>query len=145
MGHSFYHLDSLPQQYDVVWCLYPHRENRLAPGPVARPVLVLDVRADPERKIGALVVAYGTGEFHSRHEGMDLIIDDRAEYEALGLHKPTRFAVALDQRMCLPWCVEYFVPQAYVRSAGIRAGSLNDKQIERLLECFDARGLKPYC
>jgi hypothetical protein len=52
MGLNYYPLKTLPQQYDVVWCLYP--ESGLTPGPIARPSLVLDVRVNEEKQIGAL-------------------------------------------------------------------------------------------
>jgi hypothetical protein len=46
--------------------------------------------------------------------------------------------------MQLPWCAEYFVPPMYLATAGIIAGSLDDGQIRRLIECLAARNLKPY-
>ena len=52
MGLNYYPLKTLPQQYDVVWCFYP--ESGLTPGPIARPSLVLDVRVNEEKQIGAL-------------------------------------------------------------------------------------------
>ena len=145
MGLSFYDVAALPKQYDIVWCLYPRREDKLLPGPVARPCLVLDVRVDEQIKRAALLVAYGTGEFdEERHGEVDLIIDDWDEARALGLHKPTRFALSLQSRMLLPWCAEYFVPQYYVQQAGVIAGSLTDDQIERMIECLATRGLEPF-
>jgi hypothetical protein len=145
MGLSFYGLASLPQQYDVVWCLYPRRQDRLAPGPIARPTLVLDVQVQPEQKIARLLVAYGTGEFdEGTHGKIDLIIDDRPEVRALGLLKATRFALSLQSRMLLPWCVEYFVAPSYLAQCGIIAGSLTVEQIDRLTQCLAARGLKPF-
>ena len=145
MGHSFYDLASLPRQYDIVWCLYPRREDKLAPGPVARPALVLDVRVNAEEKKAALIVAYGTGVFDEATQGkIDLIIDDWDEVHALGLHKPTRFALSPQSRMQLPWCAEYFVPPMYLATAGVIAGSLDDGQIRRLIACLAARNLKPY-
>lgn len=75
MGLSFYDLAALPHQFDIVWCLYPRREDKLAPGPVVRPTLVLDVQVEQTKKIARLLVAYGTGEFNERHTGRDLIID----------------------------------------------------------------------
>src|SRR5712672_2834313 len=98
MGLTYYPLKTLPQQYDVVWCLYP--ESGLAPGPIARPSLVLDVRINEEKQIGALVCTYGTGKFDYTHFRGDLVILAH-EYRALGLHKPTRFALALNSRMQL--------------------------------------------
>ena len=145
MGLSFYDLVTLPNQYDIVWCLYPRREDKLLPGPVARPCLVLDARLDAHTQRAALLIAYGTGEFDkSTHRGVDLIIDDWDEVRALGLHKPTRFALSLQSRMLLPWCSEYFVAPHYVKQTGLVAGSLADLQISRLIECLARRGLEPF-
>jgi hypothetical protein len=144
MGFSYFDLVTLPKQYDIVWCLYPRREDRLLPGPVARPSLVLDARADLRTKRGALLVTYGTGEFDERHVDLDLIIEDWLEVRALGLHKPTRFALSLESRMLLPWCTEYFVPPSYAAAAEVVAGELTKQHVDRLFECLANRGLKPY-
>ena len=141
MGLTFYPLDTLPQQYDVVWCLYP--ESGLAPGPIARPSLVLDVELNQELQIGGVICTYGTGEFDNTHIGKDLIILNH-EYRALGLHKPTRFALALKSRMELPWSPKYFVASEYAKSQNVIIGGLNGYQIDRMLACLKARGLKPY-
>jgi hypothetical protein len=141
MGLHYYPLHTLPQQYDVVWCLYP--ESGLTPGPIARPSLVLDVRVNEEKQIGALICTYGTGEFNISHFQGDLIILAH-EYMALGLHKQTRFALSLNSRMQLAWCSEYFVASSYVKSQNIIIGGLNDDQIKRMLACLKARNLQPY-
>jgi hypothetical protein len=112
---------------------------------VARPALVLDVRVNAEERKAALIVAYGTGVLNEATQGKtDLIIDDWDEVRAIGLHKPTRFALSAQSRMQLPWCAEYFVPPMYLATAGIIAGSLDDGQIRRLIACLAARNLKPY-
>jgi hypothetical protein len=96
MGLEFYPLTTLPQQYDIVWCLYP--ESGLTPGPVARPSLVLDVRVDKERQIGAVVCTYGTGNFDHTHFNSDLIILG-TEYKASGQStKPLGFISRRDLR-----------------------------------------------
>jgi len=141
MGLNFYPLNTLPQQYDVVWCFYP--ASGLAPGPIPRPSLVLDVKINKEKQIGGLICTYGTGEFDASHFRGDLIILG-TEYEALGLHKQTRFALSLNSRMQLAWCSEYFLAPAYVKSQNIIIGGLNGYQIDRMLACLKARGLKPY-
>jgi hypothetical protein len=106
--------------------------------------LVLDVRVDLERSIGALIVAYGTGVIDKEKHKTDLIVDDWAEVHALGLHKPTRFSLSLNSRMALPWSQDYFVPPAYVLNASVVLGSLTDEQIERLIECLRLQKLEPY-
>jgi hypothetical protein len=141
MGLNYYPIDSLPQQYDIVWCRYP--ESGLTPGPTRRPSLVLDVRVNQKENIGAVICTYGTGEFDRTHFGKDLIILPH-EYMALGLHKQTRFALSLNSRMNLHWCSEYFVAPSYAKSQNVIAGALNDEQIKRMLGCLKVRGLQPY-
>jgi hypothetical protein len=141
MGLNYYPINTLPQQYDIVWCRYP--KSGLTPGPIARPSLVLDVRINTQQNIGAVVCTYGTGEFDRTHLGKDLIILPH-EYMALGLHKQTRFALSLNSRMNLYWCSEYFVAPAYAKSQNVIAGALNDEQIQRMLDCLKTRGLQPY-
>lgn len=141
MGITCYPLNTLPQQYDIVWCLYP--ESGLTPGPIARPSLILDVRVNQEAQIGGVVCTYGTGEFEARHFKEDLIILE-TEYRDLGLHKQTRFALSLNSRMQLLWAPKYFVAPEYVRSQNIIIGSLNGEQIDRMLACLKYRGLEPY-
>jgi hypothetical protein len=107
-------------------------------------VLVLDARVDLESSRAALIVAYGTGTFDKTKHKIDLIIDEWKEVRALGLHKPTRFALSPNSRMLLPWCEEYFVPQSYVANANLVLGALTKEQIERLIECLHQQKLKPY-
>jgi len=141
MGQVCYPLETLPKQYDVIWCLYP--ESGLTPGPVARPSLVLDVRVNKKENIGAVICTYGTGTFDQSHVGKDLIIPSN-EFASLGLHKPTRFALSLNSRMNFLWGPKYFVAPGYFKSTSIVAGSLSDEQIKRLLACFANRRLQPY-
>lgn len=141
MGLNYYPLNTLPQQYDIVWCRYP--ESGLTPGPVARPSLVLDVRINTQQDIGAVICTYGTGEFNHTHLGKDLIILSH-EYRHLGLHKQTRFALSLNSRLHLFWCSEFFVAPDYAKSQNVVAGALNGEQIERMLACLKSRGLQPY-
>jgi hypothetical protein len=90
----------------------------------------------------AVTVAYGTGAENVKPEDRTnhLLITD-AEYRALGLHKSTVFKLDLGNRKRLPWAEDYFVTQGYVRSQGLIAGSLNEKQRASVLECFKHRGL----
>ena len=141
MGITCYPLNTLPQQYDIVWCLYP--ESGLTPGPVARPSLVLDVRTNQEAQVGAVICTYGTGEFEARHFKEDLIILGM-EFRDLGLHKQTRFALSLKSRMQLLWAPKYFVAPEYAKSRNVIMGSLNGEQIDRMLACLKHRGLEPY-
>lgn len=91
MGYTFHDPDTLPNPFDVVWCKFPHRGDKLRPSKVARPVLVLDARRmlHEEKEIGVVVVQYG-GSFEAHHVPQNLLITEK-DREALGLHKPTFF------------------------------------------------------
>lgn len=145
---GLYPLDTLPNQFDVVWCLWPLDGTKLKPGPVARPTLVLDVVRNEELGAGGVIVAYGTGtstqDTPYLDGGPDLIIDTKAAWHALGLHKPTQFSMSPLRRKRLAWATEYFVPAPYRANAPIVSGSLTDDQIARVKECFVDRGLDPY-
>lgn len=141
-------VDSLPNQFDVVWCFFPRKEDKMQPGPTVRPTLVLDVLLDAAGKQGALIVAYGTDNAITGSpyldNGPDLTIDTLASARALGLHKPTRFSMSPLRRKQLLWSDDYFAPQPYKTNTGIIAGSLNKDQVARVKECFKERGLEPY-
>ena len=62
-----------------------------------------------------------------------------AEARLLGLHKPTCFSLAPDNRKHLLWCREFFVPPEYRRSLGITIGHLTAEQTERAIRCLDER------
>jgi hypothetical protein len=137
---------SLPNQFDIVWCLFP--KARMEPSDVVRPTLVLDVLYNADEKAAALIVAYGTDNSISDSpfldDGPDLIIETMAAARALGLHKPTRFSMWAQRRRLLSWSDEYFAPQSYRKNAGIIAGSLHADQVVRVKDCFRLRGLDPY-
>lgn len=143
MGFRFYDTKSRPKPFDIVWSKWPHRDAKLAPGPAARPVLVIDsvIMEDVDGQQFAAVTAQYGGNFEDRHVPQNLLIG-KAEFQALGLHKPTLFRLDAGNRMRLPWCEEYFVPQGYVQSQKIICGALNSEQKTRMLECFKARRLQ---
>jgi hypothetical protein len=65
MGWTFYDLTSLPEPYDIVWCKWPQREDKLKPGKIARPVLVRETRIMQQEdgsQYGAIVISYASGE-----------------------------------------------------------------------------------
>lgn len=147
MGLKLYDPDSAPEVYDIVWCKWPRREDRLAPGSWVRCVLVVDVRRmidDRTNQEYALVTAqYGTGKENlDFHELANNVVIERHECRDLGLHKATVFQMDLKNRKRLPWCVEYFVPQGYLKSENIITGRLNGDQQKRFHNCFSARNLK---
>lgn len=143
---DLYDATTAPSVYDIVWCKWPYKELPGAPGPVARCVLVLDVRlmtdVRDETEWAAVTVAYGTGAENVKPADLEnnLLIGD-AEYRGLGLHKPTVFKLDPRNRKRLPWAEDYFVTQGYVRSQQLIAGSLNEKQRATFHECFKQRGL----
>jgi hypothetical protein len=141
-------VESLPNQFDVVWCFFPRKGEKLQPAPEVRPVLVLDVYQSADGKVGSLLVAYGTGIDDDNSpfldKGPDLVIDTMAAARGVGLHKPTRFSMSPERRKQLVWSDEYFAPQAYRTNAGTIAGSLTDAQVARVKECFKQRKLDPY-
>lgn len=148
MGWTFYDIKSLPDPGDIVWCKWPQRENRGQPGPTVRPTLIREARVneDPDtgHQFGSLIVSYGTGEFEPHvHEEIDLVISDMAEARNLGLHKPTRFSLAPNDKKHLFWCEEYFVSQGYQRAQNVVIGRLGPKQVERMRACLVRRGLLP--
>lgn len=147
MGLNLYDPDTAPEVYDIVWCKWPRREDKLAPGSWVRCVLVVDVRRMVDDRTGqeyALITAqYGTGKTNLElHELANNLVIEQHEFRALGLHKPTVFEMGLGNRKRLPWCVEYFVPQQYILDQGIIAGRLNADQRRRFHSCFTARGLR---
>jgi hypothetical protein len=138
----------LPDQFCVVWCLFPQKGGKNEPGDVARPALILDVRQQAETKAVKVLVAYGTGFEHKDSPlldgGPDLEIDTWPAVKALGLHKPTIFSMWPSQRRWLAWSRKYFVPQAYLVGRGIVAGNLNPFQVARVKQCFRERGLEAF-
>lgn len=150
MGFTYHHPDTRPQVYDIVWCKWPRREDKLGPGPWVRCVLVVDVCPMRDDRDGsefyAVTAQYGTDrEKVPQEEWTNNLVIDENEFRAIGLHKPTVFKFDLGNRKRLPWCEEYFVPQGYVRSQGIIAGSLNTGQRVKFHNCFDARGFTFPC
>src|SRR5689334_2997557 len=145
---GFYSLGSLPNQFAIVFCLFPYEGAKLKASDVARPTLVLDVQRNDTLEIGRLLVAYGTGtdddDSPFLDAGPDLVIETFDAARALGLHKPTRFSMSPRRRKLLAWSDEYFVPQTYGANSAIIAGNLDDAQIARVKACFQQRQLEPY-
>ena len=76
---------------DIVWCRFP--ERRLpAPGPRARPALVLRVGENSEGRT-VVEVAYGTSQNVDQLYAGEFAITaaDRAAYAVAGLSYPTKF------------------------------------------------------
>lgn len=140
----FHDPKTAPAVFDVVWCKWPMRERPGMPGDIVRCVLVLDVRLmvdTDDAEWAAVTVTYGTGADNvPEWRRTNHLLIGNGEYRALGLHKPTIFKLDLGNRKRLPWAEEYFVPQVYVRSQGIVAGSLNAAQQVEAIRCIRAHG-----
>jgi hypothetical protein len=146
MGLQLYDTSSAPEVYNVVWCKWPQREDKLAPGSWVRCVLVIDERRMVDERTdleySLLTVAYGTGKENVQAADLaDNLVIEAHEFRALGLHKPTVFKFDLRNRKRLPWCAKYFVPQEYHASANIIAGTLNGEQQAKFHQCFSSRKL----
>jgi hypothetical protein len=144
MGWNYHDISTLPEQYDIVWCKWPQREDKLLPGKTVRPVLVRETELREfvdGTQFGMALVSYASGEgIDDISRQRDLIIEAH-ECRAVGLHKATRFSLNPRDRKWLPWSDEYFVPQEYVINAGLVAGSLNPSQMGRLHAALKHRGL----
>lgn len=144
---DFYDPKTAPAVFDVVWCKWPRREDKLGPGPWVRCVLVLDVRnfvdTRTNKEFAAITAAYGTGAEHcTPDEWKKHLWIPSMEVEALGLHKPTVFKLDLGNRKRLPWASEYFVSQGYVKGQQIIAGSLTDGQKAKAIKYFEDNNLE---
>ena len=144
MGWTFHDIQTLPDPGDIVWCKFPRREDRGAPGPVARPVLVREsyVLAEDASGLtyGSVMVSYGTGETDARPGVPCFVIRSWARARQIGLHKPTLFALDPGNTKNLLWCEEYFVPQGYVAASGIRIGRLSEEEFAEAQACLAQRG-----
>jgi len=80
-----------PRPGDIVWCRFPERKLS-APGPKARPALVLRVGEDSDGRPVA-EVAYGTGQKVDQLYAGEFAItpSDRTAYAVSGLSYPTKF------------------------------------------------------
>lgn len=144
MGWKFYPTNTLPARYSIVCCKWPQREDKNRPGSVVRPVLVRETMIfEDERtnsQYGALLISYMTGELDKEGRGKtDFLLEDRADWKAAGLHKPTRLSLEPRDRKQLPWCAEYFAPQPYLKNGAIVMGRLTDAQLARFKEALANR------
>jgi len=93
MAWAYHDLAKLPELYEIVGCAWPLDENPDDPGPVVRPCLVVKrTKLTDENGVAYGTVAYGSGQATPAQLKRDLFIGEQ-EFRAVGLHKPTRFAV----------------------------------------------------
>ncbi|MDH2402409.1 hypothetical protein QCM77_20940 [Bradyrhizobium sp. SSUT18] len=127
MELQYYNPSTLPARYAIAWCRFPLDQSG-RPGKKLRPTLVRAISRDTESKRSALVVSYGTKKLKLGYrDKVDLVIQNAAQIERLGLTMATRFD--LDLLLRVPWAVEFFAPPPHAED--IVTGSLNDEQIER--------------
>ena len=125
-----------PSPGDIVWCRFP--EDKLsAPGPKARPALVL--RVGEEQGHPVVEVAYGTSrKVDALFSGEFAITPaDQAAYEAAGLSYPTKFN--LGETFELDFNDEWFaVPPRAPHGQTPKLGVLHPSLMRRAKAAFDA-------
>lgn len=125
-----------PSPGDIVWCRYP-KGQLSAPGPKARPALVLRIGEDEEHPV--VEVAYGTSQkVDTLYAGEFAITPaDRAAYEAAGLSYPTKFN--LGEAFELDFNDNWFaVPPGAPHGQTPKLGVLHPSLMRRAKAAFDA-------
>lgn len=127
-----------PPPGNIVWCRFP--VDRLsAPGPKARPALVLRVGEDAGHPV--VEVAYGTSrKVDALYAGEFAITPvDGAAYEAAGLSEATKFI--LGETFELDFNGEWFaVPPGAPHGQTPKLGVLHPSLVRRARSAFDAAG-----
>jgi hypothetical protein len=125
-----------PSPGDIVWCRFP--QNKLsAPGPKARPALVLRVGEHSGHPVAE--VAYGTSQRVDRLYSGEFAITlaDQAAYEAAGLSEPTKFN--LGATFELDFNDQWFaVPPGAPHGQTPRLGVLHPSLMRRAKAAFEA-------
>jgi hypothetical protein len=84
-----------PAAYDIVTAYYPE-DDQDQPGPKLRPCLVMKVLQGKTSGIFACQVAYGTKELKIiKRQTVDLIVQNTAHVQQMGMARPTRFDFGL--------------------------------------------------
>ena len=130
-----------PSAHDIVATYFPEKKPK---GAVRlRPCLVLDVyEAESDAPGGiseyAVRLAFGTKNIKAHRSSVDLIVQNIADLEAIGLPYPTRFDLDDEQIAFLAWNEKNFGCWSGFPSPVI--GFLDDKYIERLERKFKKHG-----
>lgn len=125
-----------PSPGDIVWCRYP-RGQLSAPGPKARPALVLRIGENQGHPV--VEVAYGTSQKVDRLYAGEFAITpaDQAAYEAAGLSYSTKFN--LGETFELDFNDEWFsVPAGAPYGQTPKLGILHPSLMRRAKAAFDA-------
>lgn len=103
-------VSAAPAAFDIVTCFYPEAQPQPDGSFKLRPALVLNVFKD--RKTGApfCEVAYGTKNLKLTHPltHLDLVIQNAGHLHQFGLYRATRFNLAKENLLILPWTDEHF-------------------------------------
>jgi hypothetical protein len=99
-----------PNLFDIVTGYYPESKPK-AGTPAHRPCLITAVYRNEETGQHACEIAYGTKSLkqHNR-QGLDVIVVNSADLDAMGLPMATRFNLDADKRVTLLWASENFQP-----------------------------------
>lgn len=125
-----------PRPGDIVWCRFPE-SKRSAPGPKARPALVLRVGEDAGHPM--VEVTYGTSQkVDTLYPGEFAITPaDRSAYEATGLSTSTKFD--LGETFELDFNDGWFaVPPGAPHGQTPKLGVLHPSLVRRAKAAFDA-------
>lgn len=96
-----------PPSFSIAACRFPLREDPNKPGPKLRPGLIVAIRQNPNSKLFACDVAYGTKNLKILQRGnVDIIVQHAADIDQFGLACATRFD--LDRILPLPWNDAFF-------------------------------------
>lgn len=115
----------------IVSCRFPLAETPDAPGPSARPALVVRVFRDTDH-IWKAIVAYGTSRDTRSNAGHEIRVQGAERLAACGLHRPTRFT--LSRMRVLPINPDFF---AYAQTGSPILGSLDAQGLNALTTICD--------
>jgi hypothetical protein len=126
-----------PDAGDIVWCRFP--ENRgIAPGPKARPALVIQVFDDQAPRFFVKVV-YGTSQKTDQLRSGEFLIarQEAAAFRLSGLSYPTKFNFR--NAVELPFNDDWFRPPPGTPHGPIpKLGVLHPSLMPRVRAAFDA-------
>lgn len=96
-----------PSAFDIVAAYYPESEPKGALR--LRPCLVLDVLRGKNTGNVACRVVYGTKTLkYQQRKHLDIIVQNSADIDAMGLSMATRFVLDPEATVDLPWTTEFF-------------------------------------
>jgi len=115
---------SPPNLFDIVAGYYPESKPK-AGTPAHRPCLITAVYQDTEGGTYACEVAFGTKSLKSHQRaGLDIIIANSTDIDAMGLHMATRFDLDMRNRVVMEWKNDNFQPWKGYNSPRIGALTL---------------------